>query len=213
METKRKATAFGLIGESFRLWWDDWANGVLVSLAMLLTSLTLILSGPAILGVCAAAADLADGVRTGIGGWWAGFKRYFWQGILWSVTNIFLAGLGGISLWFYTQWANPWAPVLALALLALALFWAFVQFLTPGYLIEQSDKSLGLAWKNSLLTLLAAPGFGLVIGFFSLVILILSLATIMPILLGTGWLLSLLSVLAVRDRLAHFQVREREDAS
>ncbi len=213
MMTKRTATAFGLIGESFRFWWDDWANGVLISLAMLLTSLTLILSGPAFLGVCVVAADLADGVRTGIGGWWAGFKRYFWQGILWSVTNILLAGVSGISLWFYTQWSSPWAPVLALVLLAIAVFWIFMQFLTPGYLIEQSDKSLGLAWKNSLLTLLAAPGFGVVVGLFSLVISILSLATIMPIILGTGWLLALLSVLVVRDRLAYFQVWEREDAA
>lgn len=213
MATKRKMTAFRLIGESFRLWWDDWANGVLVSLAMLLSSLTLVFAGPAVLGVCAVASDLADGVRTGISGWWAGFKQYFWQGLLWGVVNVLLLVLAGISLWFYTQWSSPWAPVLALILLAMAGLWIFVQFLTPGYLIEQSDKSLGLAWKNSLLTLLAAPGFGLVIGFFSLVVLILSMGTIMPIILGTGWLLALLSVLAVRDRLAYFRVREREDGA
>jgi hypothetical protein len=213
MATKQKRTAFGLIGQSFRLWWDDWANGVLISLAMLLTSLTLVLAGPAVLGVCAVAADLADGVRTGISGWWAGFKRYFWQGVLWGVVNILLIGLAGISLWFYTQWSSPWAPVLSLILLAMAGLWSFVQFLTPGYLIEQSDKSLGLAWKNSLLTLLAAPGFGLAVGLFSLVVLVFSLATIMPIILGTGWLLALLSVLAVRDRLAFFRVREREEGA
>lgn len=213
METENRETAFGLIGESFRLWWDDWANGVLISLAMLLTSLTVILSGPAILGVCAAAADLADGFRTGIAGWWAGFKRFFWQGILWSLVNILLVGLASISLWFYTQWENPWAPLLALILLAMGVLWIFVQFLTPGFLMAQTDKSLGLAWKNSLLTLLAAPGFGLVVGLFSLVIFVLSLATIMPIILGTGWLLALLSVLVVRDRLAYFQVREHEDAA
>ncbi|MCB2210178.1 hypothetical protein KQH62_04730 [bacterium] len=213
MATKRKMTAFRLIGESFRLWWDDWANGVLVSLAMLLSSLTVVFAGPAVLGVCAVASDLADGVRTGIGGWWAGFKHYFWQGLLWGVVNVLLLGLAGISLWFYTQWSSPWAPLLAVILLAMAVLWSFVQFLTPGYLIEQSDKSLGLAWKNSLLTLLAAPGFGLVVGLFSLLVLVLSVATIMPIILGTGWLLALLSVLAVRDRLAYFRVREREDAA
>jgi hypothetical protein len=205
------STAFKLIGQSFRLWWDDWSNNVLVSLVMLLTSLTVVLAGPAVLGMCAMAADFADGVRTGIAGWWAGFKRYFWQGILWGLVNLVLAFLAGSSLWFYTQWSSPWAPLLAIILIIIAVVWLMVQLLAAGYLIEQDDKSIGLAWKNSFLTLLAAPGFGLVVGLFSLLVFVLSVATLLPVILGTGPLLGLLSVLAVRNRLAFYKVRERRD--
>lgn len=207
------STAFKLIGQSFKLWWDDWSNGVLVSLVMLLVSLTVILAGPAILGMCAMAADFVDGVRTGIAGWWDGFKRYFWQGIVWGLVNLVLAFLAGSSLWFYTKWTSPWAPLLAIFLIIIGVVWLMVQFLVPGYLLEQDDKSIGLAWKNSFLTLLAAPGFGLVVGVFSLIVFIFSAGTLLPVIVGTGPLLGLLSVLAVRDRLAFYKVREKQDRS
>jgi hypothetical protein len=205
------ATSFQLIGQSFRLWWDDWSNNVVVSLVMLLVSLTVILAGPAILGMCAMAADFVDGNRTGISGWWAGIKRYFWQGVLWGGVNLALAFLAGTSLWFYTQWESLWSPLLVVILIVIGLIWLLVQFLTPGYLIEQDDKSLGLAWKNSLLTLLAAPWFGLVVGLFSLLVFIFSIGTLLPVIIGTGPLLGVLSILVVRNRLVHYRVRERQD--
>jgi uncharacterized membrane protein YesL len=197
-------SGFTTIGQAFRLWWDDWSNGVLVSLVTLLASLTGLLAGPAILGMSAVADDLADGLRTGIAGWWEGFKRTFWQGLLWGVINLVLFGTAFISLWFYTQWDTPWSPLLAVILLLMVVFWASIQLLTPGYLLAQEDKSLGLAWKNSLLTLLASPAYCLVTCGFSLLILILSLATVLPLILGAGPLLALISVLAVRDRLAKY---------
>mgnify|MGYP001117551931 CR=1 FL=1 len=197
-------SAFKTIGQSFRLWWDDWSNGVLVNLVTLLASLTGLLAGPAILGMGAVADDLADGVRTGIAGWWDGFKRTFWQGLLWGVVNIILFATAFISLWFYTQWDTPWSPLLAVILVVMVVIWASIQLLTPGYLLAQEEKSLGLAWKNSLLTLLASPAYCLVSCGLSLLILILSLATILPLILGTGPLLALISVLSVRDRLEHY---------
>lgn len=197
-------SAFKTIGQSIRLWWDDWSNGVLVSLATLMASLTGLLAGPAILGMAAVADDLADGIRTGIAGWWEGFKRTFWLGLLWGVVNIILFGTAFISLWFYTQWDTPWSPLLAVILLVMVVIWASIQLLTPGYLLAQEDKSLSLAWKNSLLTLLASPVYCLVCCGISLLILILSAATILPLLLGAGPLLTLISVLGVRDRLAQY---------
>ena len=199
--------AFKTLGQSFRLWWEDWSNGIVVSLATILATLTGLLAGPAILGMSVVAEDLADGVRTGIAGWWGGFKRYFWVGLFWGVVNIIVYGLAGIALWFYTQWDTPWSPLLAIFLIVMAVIWTYVQLLTPGYLIVQEDKKLGLAWKNSLLTLLASPGFCLVSCGISLVILILSLATILPLVGGAGPLLTLVSVLTVRDRLAFFRTQ------
>lgn len=201
-------SAFKTIGQSFRLWWDDWSNGVLVSLVTILASLTGLLAGPAILGMSAVADDLADGIRTGIAGWWGGFKRFFWVGLLWGVVNIIVFALAGIALWFYTQWDTPWSPILAIFLIVMTVIWTYVQLLVPGYLIAQEDKKLGLAWKNSLFTLLASPGFCLVSCGISFVILILSLATILPLVIGTGPLLALVSVLTVRDRLASYGKNE-----
>ncbi len=139
-------SGFKILGESFRLWWDDWSNGVLVSIATLLLSLTGLLAGPAILGMSVVADDLADGIRTGIAGWWGGVKRYFWVGLLWGFVNILAFALVGIGLWFYVQWDTPWSPLLVVILLIITILWAQVQLLTPGYLITQEDKSW--AWPG-----------------------------------------------------------------
>lgn len=186
-------------------------NGVLVSLMMILTSLTVLLVGPALMGVCVAAADLVDGVRTGIAGWWAGFKQYFWQGLLWGWVNLALTFIFGIGLWFYTQLDTPWAPLLMLVLLGMALFWGGMQLYTPGYLIAQVDKSLWLAWKNSFLTVLSAPGMTLVLAGFGLMITLASLGLLLPTFLGTGVLLGLFSVLAVNNRLDVYQSKQEDD--
>lgn len=204
MASRDFRSAFKIIGQSFRLWWEDWSNGILVSLVTILASLTGVLAGPAILGMSAVMNDLKDGFRTGITGWWAGFKHYFWLGLLWGVVNVAIFGTAFVSLWFYTQWDTPWSPLLAVILLLMVVIWASIQLLTPGYLLAQEDKSLGLAWRNSLLTLLASPVYCLVSCGLSLLILILSLATILPLIMGTGPLLALISILSVRERLEKF---------
>jgi hypothetical protein len=210
MKSSEMAVAIKLIGLAFNRIWADWVNQVLISLAMVLASLSVIFAGPALMGVCAASADLADGVRTGIAGWWAGFKRYFWQGLTWGVVNLALGIVFLISLWFYTEIATAWAPLLAVLLIFFGIFWVDVQFYTPGYLIAQEEKSLWLAWKNSLLTVLATPLMTLILGTFAMVITLLSVGLLLPILLGTGPLLGMLSVLAVRDRFAAYLGRNDE---
>lgn len=201
MKTKDIPIAFHLLGKAFRLWWGDWVNMVVVSLIMILASLTVLLIGPALIGVCAVAADLADGVRTGFAGWWKGFKQYFWQGLAWGCVNLALVFIFGIGIWFYMQLDTVWAPLLVVVLIFVALLWGGIQFFTPGYLLAQSDKSLALAWKNSFLTVLSAPGMTLILGGFSLLVTLASLGLFLPTFLGTGPLLGLLSVLAAGNRL------------
>ena len=69
----RAAQAFDVIVDSVKLWWKDWVNQVLVSLAMILASLTIILLPAALFGVYQETLDLVHNTRTGIGGWWKGF--------------------------------------------------------------------------------------------------------------------------------------------
>ena len=210
MKSSDFRSAFQIIGQAFRLWWEDWSNGVLISLVAVLVSLTGLLAGPAILGMAVVADDLVDGLRTGLGGWWDGFKQYFWVGLLWGCVNLVLIGLIGFSFWFYTQWDTPWAPLLVILLVVIAVIWAYIQLLTPAYLLAQEDKSLGQAWKNSLLTLLASPGFCMVSCGLSLLILVISLVTLLPLMIGMGPLLALVSVLAVRERLALYQSQDED---
>ena len=66
--------AFRMIGQAFSLWWGDWVNQVMVSLVSVICSATIILAPAALLGIFQEADDLVKGTRTGIAGWWNGFK-------------------------------------------------------------------------------------------------------------------------------------------
>jgi uncharacterized membrane protein YesL len=213
MKRKVIPTAAALIGEAIRLWWQDFANNVLVSLAMVIACLTLVLSGPALLAAAQVAADFFDGMRTGIAGWWAAFRKYFWKGLLLSLTNIAVVALVGLNVWFYSQTEAVWAPLLVVVFLIALALWLMTQFYALGYFVAQSDKSLWLSWKNGFLTILASPVFSLVLGLFAALLLALSVALLLPFLLGSLVLMALLSVLAVRNRLLVYGVCEGEEAA
>ena len=204
--------AFSTIAQALSVWWGDWVNQVMVSMLALLASLTLILSPAAIFGILHETGDLMDGTRTGIFGWWKGFKANFWRSLLWG----FCAGFGLViflfNVWFYINIKSPWAPLFTGIFIVLTLFWIILQFYSLGYLFIQDQKNLWQAWKNSFLTILAAPFFSFTIGALVLILTLISLGLFLPLLLGTPSLLALLSRLAVIDRLEAFGKRSTEKA-
>jgi uncharacterized membrane protein YesL len=212
---KRKAipTAIALIGQAFRLWWQDFGNNIVISLMMVIACLTLVFTGPALLAAAVVAVDFIDGIRTGIAGWWRAFRKYFWKGLLLSLANIAAAGVVGLNLWFYSQIQTTWAPLLVIVFLFALVFWIVIQFFGIGYFMAQSDKSLWLSWKNGFLTILVSPGFSLVLGLFVVLLAAASFALLLPFFLGSIYLLILLAVLAVRNRLLVYGVREQEETA
>jgi uncharacterized membrane protein YesL len=193
--------AIKMIGRAFSLWWGDWVNQVMVSLVAVICSVTIVLAPAALLGIFQEADDLVKGTRTGIAGWWKGFKSNFARSLLWGFVSLFVFAILGANIWFYYTLDTSWSPLLVGVFSILVLAWYQVQFYALGYLFNQNEKNLRLAWKNSFLTILGAPFFNFVIGLFILLMSILSLGLILPLMVGTPALLSILSILAVRDRL------------
>jgi uncharacterized membrane protein YesL len=193
--------AFKMIGKAFSLWWGDWVNQVMVSLVSVISSVTIILAPAALMGIFQEADDLVKGTRTGIAGWWKGFKSNFTRSLLWGFITLIVFALLGANIWFYYELETTWSPLLVGLFSILILVWYQVQFYALGYLFNQNEKNLRLAWKNSILTILGAPFFNLIIGFFVLLMSIFSFGLILPLMIGTPALLSILSIVAVRDRL------------
>ncbi len=198
-------SAFKIISQSIKLWWGDWVNQVLVSLAATLISLTIILAPAALMGIFQQAQDLTHGTRTGIIGWWQGFKRYFLKGLIWGIVNFLVLTVIVVSVWFYFNLKIGWAPLLMIIVILIGLFWLTLQFYSLGYFFEQQEKSIKLAWKNSFLTILGAPFFSLILGLFNLILTGVSLTTFLPLIIGTPSLLGILNVQAVHDRLVTYQ--------
>ena len=194
----RAAQAFDVIVDSVKLWWKDWVNQVLVSLAMILASLTIILLPAALFGVYQETLDLVHNTRTGIGGWWKGFKQYFLKSLLWGLVNLIVALVLLTNLWFYYYSQVNAAPILVIVTIIMLIFWMVWQFYSLACFFLQEQASLKLAWKNGFIVILKNPLYTLVISLTMLAISILSFYIYIPLILGSIPLLTILSLQAVK---------------
>lgn len=194
----RAAQAFDVIVDSVKLWWKDWVNQVLVSLAMILASLTIILLPAALFGVYQETLDLVHNTRTGIGGWWKGFKQYFLKSLLWGLVNLIIALVLLTNLWFYYNSEGAVAPILVIVSIIMLIFWLVWQFYSLACFFLQEQASLKLAWKNGFIVIIKNPLYTLIISLTMLAIVILSFYVYIPLVLGSIPLLTILSLQAVK---------------
>jgi len=194
----RAAQAFDVIVDSVKLWWKDWVNQVLVSLAMILASLTIILLPAALFGVYQETLDLVHNTRTGIGGWWKGFKQYFLKSLLWGLVNLIVALVLLTNLWFYYNSEGAVAPILVIVSIIMLIFWLVWQFYSLACFFLQEQASLKLAWKNGFIVIIKNPLYTLIISLTMLAIVILSFYVYIPLVLGSIPLLTILSLQAVK---------------
>lgn len=194
--------AFKIIGKSARLWFDDWANQALVGLVAILCSMTIVLLPAATFGVFHQARDLARGNRTGLMGFWAGFKGYFKQNLLWGFINLFVYAflLYVISFYFFSMTAlnSGVAMGIAGAFLVILVFWSVWQFLALSCFFLQDDPSMKLAWKNGWAIFLRLRSYSLTLGVIILAFSLISVFGFIPLMFGAEGLIAVTGVEAVR---------------
>lgn len=186
------------IGDAIKLWWADWSNQLVVSLAAILLSLTVVLYPVALFGVYYQALDLTHDQRTGLGGFWIGFKKYLKPALLWGLVNTFGVAVFSFSFWFYANSRFIATPMLVLVSLLALAFWLTWQFLSVACFFLQEPQTLRLAWKNGLALLLSHLLYLLPISIFMLVLTFVSLRYFIPLIAGSEALLALLSLRAVQ---------------
>ena len=190
--------AFPVILDAIKIWWNDWANQVLVALVAILLSLTIVLYPAAIFGVYEQALDLTHGIRTGIMGFWKGFKGYWRKSLPWGLLNLLVTALLGFNVWFYRNVDHPIALVLMVLMVLLVLTWVIWQFYSVSCFFLQEEKSFKVAWKNGWAIILLQPGYAIVIAVVMLILLGLSLITFIPLFLGSVPLITILGLRAVQ---------------
>lgn len=191
-------------------WWDDWVNQTVINLVWAVCQVTIVLGPPATFGMAYVANRLVHGEATGLGGWWQGLRRYFVVSWLWGLANLIVAVVLYANLVMYGSFEGFWGPLLQGAALSVVALWVVVQLYAVPFLMEQTEPKLVQAWRNGLFTLLAAPGYSLVLIVAVASILALSFVTLAPLILGGPCLILVIGNQAVIERLEHFRVRERE---
>ena len=188
-----------VIGKAFSLWWQDWSNQELVSLAFILLSLTVLGFAPALFGVFHQALDLTHGIRTSIAGWWEGVKMYLKDSLLWGLLNLTALAIFAFTLWFYANSSFGLAPYLVILISVLALGWFVWQFISIACYFLQAERSLKLAWKNGFAVLLSKPLLVLLPGLLAVSLVLLSVRFFIPLMIGSPALISLIALLCVQS--------------
>jgi hypothetical protein len=182
-----------------------------VNVVWLLCWLTIILGPPATFGLYYYANALAHGQNLGLSGFVEGGRRFFLKGWLWMLLNLAALVLISVNLVFYGQFDALWAAFLGGLILATTVIWFGTQFYALPYLMEQENQQLRLALRNGLLTMLAAPGYSLIVMGLAAVLMALGLLLVFPFIVGVPAMISALGTRAVLERMEAFGVRERDE--
>lgn len=137
----------------------DLISLILVNIIWFLFTVPIITAIPALGGLYHATNRLAHQTPADWRTFWQGFREHFWLSWRWGLLNAAVFGVLGSSLWFYAHVDADWANWVYFVVLGMLIWWAILQLFTYPLLLEQSDRRLQVAVRNSLVMLLRRPLF------------------------------------------------------
>lgn len=194
----KPAQAFDVIVNAIKLWWSDWGNQVVVSLVAILLSLTIFLFPAAIFGIYQESLDLTHRERSGLMGFWKGFKQYLLKSLVWGGINLLVIFVLVTNVWFYYNSQLESAPLLTIVTIIMGFLWLIWQFFSVSCFFLQQDKTMKVAWRNGFVTILKQPLYALIISLVMLALLLLSFYVYIPLVLGSIPLIAILGLKAVQ---------------
>ena len=194
----KPAQAFDVIVNAIKLWWSDWGNQVVVSLVAILLSLTIFLFPAVIFGIYQESLDLTPRERSGLMGFWKGFKQYLLKSLVWGGINLLVIFVLVTNVWFYYNSQLESAPFLTIVTIIMGFLWLIWQFFSVSCFFLQQDKTMKVAWRNGFVTILKQPLYALIISLVMLALLVLSFYVYIPLVLGSIPLIAILGLKAVQ---------------
>lgn len=207
----RVPASFRVIWQAFKIWYDDWFNLFVQNFLVTISWMTIILGPPMLFGLYEIGHELAHGRSHGASELLMAAKRHIWVSWLWALINIVVVGVIAVNIVFYWQLGHSWAILLVSFFLFLGIFWATIQIYVIPFYMAQEHKSLKIAFKNAALTFLAAPGYSLILFFYTLILLGSSFMLLLPLILAAPALAIVTGNYAVRERLQAFGIASAEE--
>ncbi|MCS6872946.1 MAG: hypothetical protein NZ571_15990, partial [Anaerolineae bacterium] len=136
---------------------------------------------------------------------WRGVRRYLWHGLLLGALNIAFWTVLYVNFAVYAQQTSALFWLLRGIWLAAASVWLLMLLYVFPLLEEMERQHLGMALYNAALMVMKNPFFSAAVWLCTLLIVVGSALTVVPLLLFTLSLLASISSAAVIDRLAHFR--------
>lgn len=191
---------FTVIKDATLNWWHDWVNQIVLNIVWALCWLTIILGPPATFALYEASSELVRGTAVGLRDMVDSGKQYFLKSWLWLFVNLGVALALVSNYLYYRQLAQAWAIWAEYFVIMLASYWIIIQFYAIPFFMLQTEKSLRLAWRNALVTILKTPIFTIVIILYAVIVLAISVGTGLLLFLGGIPLITILGCQAVRQQ-------------
>lgn len=112
-----------------------------------------------------------------------GFRQFFWLSWKWALANLLVAFVIYSNYVFYQRFSGSWVAYVQGIVLGAGILWLVLQVYVFPLLIEQEDRRLRIALRNSFVLLISNPGLAL------LLIVILSLVAGLSVILQIPWLI------------------------
>ena len=208
----RTPASLAVIWQAIKTWYDDWFNLFILNFFASISWMTLIFGPPMLFGLYEIGYELAHGRSQGTIELFRAAKKHFMVSWLWMFSNVVVGIVISVNIIFYWRMGRAWSIILVSVFLFIGLFWAMTQLYVIPFYLEQSTRSLKLAYKNAALTFLASPGYTVIIFLYALIILLLSFGIILPLILAGPALIIITGSYAVRERLQTFGIAVNNDA-
>lgn len=192
---------FDWLLDSFHAFFDL----LVINVLWLLLCLPLVTAPSATLALFAAANHLAHGRSGSWGVYWQAFRRDIWLALRWGALNLAAIAIVASNLAFYAQYEQAWSAWVRGIFISIAWIWGLLQLFALPLLMEQSDRRVRIALRNSLVLWARQPGFTLGFG----VTLGLS-AVLISVFFGLPWLVIGAGLAAYLSNRAVLQLLEHE---
>lgn len=178
------------IWEALQDTWDAALELILINLLWVFFAALVVTLPGAMAGLFYSTHRLAYRESIGWRSFFEGFRRFFTVGLRWTLVNLVVLALFFVNFWFYGRVEPAWSEWVRGIFLGLSLLWIALQLFTFPLLLEQEDRGMLTALRNSLVLYLSFPKYSL------LVLALVFVLAVVSTLLQVPWFLLTVSLSA-----------------
>jgi len=158
------------MSESIRVIWeglqdafDSMAELVIVNILWVLLTVPVITAPAALAGAYYMTNLIAHRKPVSWRTFFEGFRQFFWLSWGWALANLLAGFIVYSNFVFYKQFSGNWVAYVQGIALGAGLLWLVLQVYIFPLLIEQEDRRLRIAIRNSVVLLVSSPGLALLL--------------------------------------------------
>jgi uncharacterized membrane protein YesL len=192
---------FHVLGYATRIWWREWIGMFFLNLLWVLLLIPIVTAPPATAAFYAIGKRVYDGELWGIREIWQHMRELFWPAWRWALPNLLLLLVLLGNFYIYQDVSGTAWVVLRFIWAFLLILWMMFNLYYWPFWLAQEDKSMRTTYANCGRFLLLNPWPTLIITLICSLMLIVSVLTIIPLLIGAIAWLVLVGVTAVNRSL------------